>query len=69
MQKPQQAVSGGVVTQRERGHAREAVCAGALQRSERERCPNAAAVEIVRDLYRDLGNAVLVDRLDVPCGG
>ena len=49
--------------------AREAVGAGALQRSERERCPDALVVEVVRDLDRDLGDAGLVGGLDVPCGG
>jgi hypothetical protein len=69
IQVSQQGPGRGVLAQRGRHDSREAVGACALQRSEGERCPDPPAVEVVRDLYRDLGNARLTGRLDVPRGG
>ena len=69
IQVSQQGPGRGVLAQRRRYDSREAVGACPLQRSEGERCPDALAAEVVRDLDRDVGNAGLIGRLDVPCGG
>jgi hypothetical protein len=55
--------------QRGRGHAREAVGAGAFQRPDPE-CPaDSLFVEIVCDLDRDIGDICLIGQLDIARGG
>jgi DNA-binding response OmpR family regulator len=49
--------------QRGRGRAREAVCAGALQRLERELPADALSLSVVRDFNRDLGHVRLIRHL------
>ena len=69
VQKPQQGAGRGIVTQRERGNAPEAVGAGAFHRADRECRANAVSVEIVRDFDRDVGDLWLIGQLDVARSG
>jgi hypothetical protein len=55
--------------QRDRGHAGEAVGAGAFQRADRECRADALSVEIVCDFDRDLGDIWLIGQLDIARGG
>ena len=69
MQTSQQGASGAVVMQRDRGHAREAVGAGACQCPDRECRANALSVEIVCDFDRDVRDVWLIGQLDIARGG
>jgi hypothetical protein len=55
--------------QRGRGHAREAVCAGALQRLDRELRADALSLNVVCDFNRHVGNVWLIWQPHIPGGG